>query len=146
MPPPPFPEQRMIEALRRRLMDQLQASEAPTFVTAGSRISGDLEAVGALIMCGTVRGDGKVGGVLRMPVNAEWVGEVHAPAAMIAGKVTGRLVIEGKLEVGASAVIHADIVAGTLAIAKGAIIDGTVTITSGQPAITFVERRRIGAA
>lgn len=136
----------MIEALRRRLMDQLQASEAPTFVTAGSRITGDLEAVGALIMCGAVHGDGKVGGVLRMPVNSQWEGEVHAPAAMIAGKVTGKLVIEGKLEVGASAVIRADIVAGTLAIAKGAIIDGTVTITSGQPAITFVERRRIIAS
>ena len=50
----------------------------------------------------------------------------------MAGRITGRLVVENKLEVGASAVIRADIVARSIAVAKGAVIDGAVTVTSGE--------------
>jgi cytoskeletal protein CcmA (bactofilin family) len=125
---------------RRRLLDQL--GESPTFVAPGSRVAGDLETAGPLVVCGSVRGDGRVGGALSMAAGSEWHGEVHAQAAVIAGHVTGRLVVEEKLEVGASAVIHAEVIARTIAIARGAVIEGAVTVTSGQPVIRFEERRR----
>jgi cytoskeletal protein CcmA (bactofilin family) len=76
-----------------------------------------------------------------MAANSEWHGEVHARAAVIAGHVTGRLVVDEKLEVGATAVIQADIVARTIAIARGAVIEGAVTVTSGQPVLRFDEKR-----
>ena len=124
---------------RRRMLDQL--GDAPTFVAPGSRIAGDLETLGPLVVCGSVRGDGRIGGALSMSANSEWHGEVHARAAVIAGRVTGRLVVDEKLEVGATAVIQADIVARTSAIARGAVIEGAVTVTSGQPVVRFDERR-----
>jgi cytoskeletal protein CcmA (bactofilin family) len=77
-----------------------------------------------------------------MAATSEWEGEIHAQAAIVAGRITGKLVIEAKLEVGATAVIRADIVAGSIAVAKGAVIDGEVTITSGQPIVRFEEKRR----
>jgi cytoskeletal protein CcmA (bactofilin family) len=77
-----------------------------------------------------------------MAAGAEWHGEVHAQAAVIAGRLTGRLVVEGKLEVGETAVIQADVIARTIAIARGAVIEGAVTVTSGQPVVRFEERRR----
>ena len=129
----------MAETLKRRLIDQI--GDSPTFVAEGSRVSGDLETTGPLVVCGSVRGDGRVGGALRMAVTAEWEGEIHARAAVIAGKVTGRLVVEDKLEVGMTAVIHADIVARVIAVARGAVIDGAVTVTSGQPVLQFEEKR-----
>lgn len=129
----------MPETLKRRLIDQI--GDSPTFVAEGSRVSGDLETSGPLVVCGSVRGDGRVGGALRMAVTAEWEGEIHARAAVIAGKVTGRLVVEDKLEVGMTAVIHADIVARVIAVARGAVIDGAVTVTSGQPVLQFEEKR-----
>jgi cytoskeletal protein CcmA (bactofilin family) len=129
----------MSETLRRRLIDQI--GSAPTFVAEGSRLTGDLEAAGPLVLCGTIRGDGRVGGALHMAVTATWEGEVHARAAVIAGKIIGKLVIEEKLEIGSSAVIRADIVARSIAVAKGAVIDGTVTVTSGQPVVQFEEKR-----
>ena len=129
----------MSETLKRRLIDQI--GDSPTFVAEGSRVSGDLETTGPLVVCGTVRGDGRVGGALRMAATAEWDGEIHARAAVIAGKVTGRLVVEDKLEVGMTAVIRADIVARVIAVARGAVIDGAVTITSGQPVVQFEEKR-----
>ncbi|MBV9343418.1 MAG: polymer-forming cytoskeletal protein [Gammaproteobacteria bacterium] len=124
---------------KRRLIDQL--GDAPTFVAAGARLAGDLEAPGPLVMCGWIRGDGRVGGTLHMSVDAQWEGEIHAKAAVIAGRITGRLVIEGKLEIGASAVLRADILAGSIAVAKGAVIEGTVTVSSGEPVVQFEEKR-----
>jgi cytoskeletal protein CcmA (bactofilin family) len=129
----------MAEPRKRRLLDQI--GESPTFVTEGSRITGDLETTGPLVVCGTVTGDGRVGGTLHMSSTAQWQGEVHAQAAVIAGRITGRLVIADRLEVGATAVIRADIVARTVAIAKGAVIEGAVTVTSGTPVVRFDERR-----
>jgi cytoskeletal protein CcmA (bactofilin family) len=129
----------MAETLKRRLIDQL--GDSPTFVAEGSRVSGDLETAGPLVVCGSVRGDGRVGGALRMSAGAEWEGEIHAQAAVIAGKITGKLVVEDKLEVGMTAVIHADIVTRSIAVAKGAVIDGAVTVTSGEPVVQFEEKR-----
>jgi len=73
----------MIEALKRRLVDQV--GESPTFVAEGSQLTGDLETPGPLVVSGTVRGDGRVGGALHMAVTARWEGEIHARAAVIAG-------------------------------------------------------------
>lgn len=125
---------------RRRMLDEL--GDSPTFVAPGSRIAGDLETLGPLVVCGSVQGDGRVGGALSMAAGSEWNGEVHAQAAVIAGRLTGRLVVDEKLEVGATAVIQADVVARTIAIARGAVIEGAVTVTSGQPVLRFEERRR----
>ncbi len=79
--------------------------------------------------------------MLSMAAQSRWEGEIHAQAAVIAGHVTGKLVIEEKIEIGATAVIRADVVAKSIAIAKGAVIEGEVTVTSGQPIVRFDERR-----
>src|ERR1700745_645679 len=97
----------MTQTLKRRLIDQI--GDSPTFVADGSRVPGDLETAGPLVVCGAVRGDGKIGGALRMAVTAQWEGEIHTRAAVIGGKTTGRLVVEDKLEVGMTAVIRADL-------------------------------------
>jgi len=129
----------MSELPKRRLIDQLGSS--PTFVAEGCHLTGDVETGGPLVVCGAIRGDGRVGGALSMAAKSQWEGEIHAVAAVIAGRISGKLVVENKLEVGATAVIHADIVAKSIAIAKGAIIDGAVTVTSGQPVVQFEEKR-----
>jgi len=129
----------MSETPKRRLIDQIGTS--PTFVAEGCRLTGDLETPGALVVCGTIRGDGKVTGMLSMAAKSHWEGEIHAQAAIIAGSVTGKLVVEEKIEIGATAVIRADVVAKSIAIAKGAVIEGDVTVTSGQPIVRFEEQR-----
>ncbi|MBV8910762.1 MAG: polymer-forming cytoskeletal protein, partial [Gammaproteobacteria bacterium] len=88
----------MIATLKRRFLDRI--GEAPTLITEGSRLTGDLQTSGSLILCGTIRGDGQVGGALQMTVNAQWHGEVHARSAVISGQLTGKLVIEEKVEFG----------------------------------------------
>jgi cytoskeletal protein CcmA (bactofilin family) len=137
--PSPYYGQTMTGTPKRRLLDRLGAS--PTFVASGCHFTGDVETDGPLLLCGSIRGDGRVGGALSLTAGAQWVGEVHAVAAVISGRFTGRLVIDGKLEIGASAVIQADIVAHAVAIARGAVVDGDMTVTGGQPIVHFDERR-----
>jgi cytoskeletal protein CcmA (bactofilin family) len=129
----------MSEPLKRRLVDQI--GDSPTFIAEGARLNGDLDTAGPLVICGAIRGDGRVGGTLRMAVTAEWQGEIHAQAAVIAGRITGKLVVADKLEIGATAVIRADILARSIAIARGAVINGAVTVTSGEPVVEFEEKR-----
>lgn len=129
----------MTEPPRRRLLDSIGGS--PTFVAEGCQVTGDVETPGPLVVCGSVHGDGRVGGMLSMAANSRWEGDVRAKQAVIAGEVVGRLVVEEKLEIGASAVVRAQVAARSIAIAEGAIVDGEVTVTSGQPVVRFEDKR-----
>ncbi len=132
----------MSDIPKRRLLDRIGPS--PTFIAEGATLIGDLETQGPLVVSGKIRGNGKVQGPLSLASSANWDGDVHAHSAVIAGRITGRLTIDQKLEIGATAVIKGHVTAKTLAIANGAVIDGEVTVTSGTPVVKFEEKR--GAA
>src|SRR5215475_7094037 len=85
---------RMSDTPKRRLVDQIGVS--PTFVAEGCHLTGDVETVGPLVVMGAIRGDGKVGGALSMAAKSQWEGEIHAQAAVIAGRILGKLVVEQK--------------------------------------------------
>ena len=114
---------------------------APTFIATGCHVTGDIETAGAVVLCGSVRGDGKVGGALSMARDSAWEGEVHARHAVIAGSITGKLIVAEKLEIGSCAVLRADVVARNIAIAKGAVVEGVLQVTSGKPILNFEEKR-----
>jgi cytoskeletal protein CcmA (bactofilin family) len=124
---------------KRRLLDMVGA--APTFIAAGCHVTGDIETAGAVVVCGSVRGDGKIGGPLSMARDSAWEGEIHARHAVIAGTITGKLIVAEKLEIGSSAVLRADVVARSIAIAKGAVVEGVLQVTSGKPIVNFEEKR-----
>jgi cytoskeletal protein CcmA (bactofilin family) len=129
----------MSDLPKRRLLDEIGSS--PTFVADGCSLTGDLETRGPLVVCGAVRGDGKIGGALRMSAQSAWHGEIHAEHAIIAGHITGKLVVTEKLEIGSTAVIRADVSARSIAIARGAVIQGEVMVTSGADVVQFEEKR-----
>jgi cytoskeletal protein CcmA (bactofilin family) len=129
----------MAELPKRRLLDQM--GSAPTYVAPGSRITGDIETPGALVMCGEIRGDGDVKGPLSISAEARWDGEVHARSGVVAGSIQGAIRVDEKLEIRATAVIRGRVTAKSLAIAKGAVIEGEVTVTSGEPIVNFEEKR-----
>ncbi len=129
----------MSEEPKRRLADRLGMS--PTVISESTTVVGDIETRGPLMVSGHVRGDGRIGGTLSVSKAAHWEGDIEAKQAVLAGKVTGRIVIEEKLEISASAVITGEIVAKVLAIANGARIEGEVTVTSGKAIVKFDEKR-----
>jgi cytoskeletal protein CcmA (bactofilin family) len=132
----------MSEEPKRRLVDRLGMS--PTVISESTTVVGDVETRGPLMVSGHVKGDGRIGGTLSVGKTAHWEGDITARQAVLAGKVTGRIHVEDKLEISASAVITGEIVAKVLAIANGARIEGEVTVTSGKAIVKFDEKR--GAA
>jgi len=129
----------MPEEPKRRLSDRLGMS--PTVISESTTIVGDVVTQGPLMVSGQVQGNGRIGGTLSVSKAAHWEGDISARQAVLAGKVTGKIVIEDKLEISASAVIKGEIVARILAIANGARIEGAVTVTSGKAILKFDEKR-----
>jgi cytoskeletal protein CcmA (bactofilin family) len=124
---------------RRRILDRLSGS--PSLFSAGSRLSGDVETSGPLMIAGHIIGDGRVGGELSIGPDAHWEGNVYAQSAVVAGKVTGSIVVSEKIEIAATAVIRGRVSACTIAMARGATIDGEVAVTGTEPIVEFDDRR-----
>ena len=114
---------------------------SPTVISENTTVIGDIETRGPLMVSGQVQGNGKVGGTLSVSKSAHWNGDITARQAVLAGRVTGKVVVEDKLEISSSAVITGEIVAKVLAIANGARIEGEVTVTSGKAILKFEEKR-----
>lgn len=130
----------MSESPRRRLLDAVTTS--PTFIGEGTRFDGNIASTGPFVLCGHIKGDGYIDGPLNLAVSGHWEGQVQAIQAVIAGRVSGDIRIEEKLEIGQTAVIRGSVTARTLAIAKGAVVDGDITVTSGAPITRFEEKRK----
>jgi cytoskeletal protein CcmA (bactofilin family) len=126
------------KAPHRRVTDR---AGSPTVIAPGVTFRGDLIAPGSVMLSGTVRGDGEIGGTLSIGRDALWEGKVQASSAVVAGKLTGTREVTGALEVGNTAHIKGQITARTLAIARGAIIEGEMQVTSGEAIVRFEERR-----
>jgi cytoskeletal protein CcmA (bactofilin family) len=123
----------------RRVTDR--SSGPPTVVAPGVSFRGDIIAPGAMMLSGTVRGDGDIGGMLTIARDALWEGKVKAASAVIAGTLVGTIEVSGALEVGQTANIRGQVTASSLAIAQGAVIEGDMQVTSGDPIVRFEEKR-----
>jgi cytoskeletal protein CcmA (bactofilin family) len=124
---------------KRRFLEG--GSATPTFIGAGSVFVGNIRSAGDMVVCGEVYGDGDLKGALNLSVTGVWHGFIQARQAIVAGKITGGLSVEGKLEIGRNAVIRGKVSARTIAIAKGAIVDGDIEVTSDSPLLEFEEKR-----
>ena len=129
----------MSQLPRRRLLDRLGSS--PSLIAQHTRLIGDIETEGALLLNGTVQGNGRVGGEVSISSDAQWEGELHARSAVIAGTVIGNITVDDKLEIGASARLRGRVSARRIAIALGAQIEGEVICTSAEPIVEFTEKR-----
>jgi len=132
----------MSDTPNRRITDR--SNGPPTVIGAGVIFRGDIIAPGAVMLSGSVHGDGDVGGMLSIARDAHWEGQVRARSAVIAGKLTGSIMVEDRLEVGSAAVIKGQVSAKSLAIARGAVIEGDMLVTSGEPVVQFEEKRAVG--
>jgi cytoskeletal protein CcmA (bactofilin family) len=123
----------------RRILDRTTGTLS--LLAIGSRVTGDIETPGALMIGCHVCGDGNIGGELSLSADAHWEGDVHAHSAVIAGRITGCIVVRKKIEIAASAVIRGRVIASSIAMARGATVEGEVTVTSNQPIVEYEEKR-----
>jgi cytoskeletal protein CcmA (bactofilin family) len=124
---------------RRRLLDRLGST--PSLIAQNTRLVGDIETEGALLVIGMVQGNGRIGGEVSISSSAQWEGDLHADCAVIAGTVIGNIVVDDKLEIGASARLRGRVSAKRIAIALGAQVEGEIICTSAEPIVEFTEKR-----
>jgi cytoskeletal protein CcmA (bactofilin family) len=127
------------EAPRRRLADKVSGS--PTFLGAGSIMTGDLQCQGDLVVAGSVTGDCICQGSFTLADGASWEGRLQANNAVIAGQVRGSLMIAEKIEIRKSARIRGSVSARSIAVAQGALIEGDLAVTSGASVVRYEEKR-----
>ena len=130
----------MADQPRRRLMDR--ATATPTLIGAGSKMEGELDCGGDLVVQGEVVGNAKVGGSLTLAEEGHWKGNLQSGSAILCGHLVGDIVVAEKLEIRKTARILGAIRAKTIAIETGARIDGDISVTSGKPVLKFEERRK----
>lgn len=126
---------------RRRLLDRLGST--PSLIAQNTRLVGDIETEGALLVIGMVQGNGRIGGEVSISSGAQWEGDMHADCAVIAGTVIGNIVVADKLEIGASARLRGRVSAKRIAIALGAQVEGEMICTSAEPIVEFTEKRAV---
>jgi len=129
----------MSSAPRRRLLDRLGST--PSLIAQHTRLVGDIETAGALLVNGSVCGNGRIGGELAISAGASWEGDAHAERAVVAGSLSGDLTVADKLEIGASARLRGRVTARRIAIALGAQVEGEMVCTGSEPVVEFTERR-----
>src|SRR5277367_5142630 len=128
-----------MSAQKRRFLEGSWGT--PTFIGAESVFVGNIRGAGYFVVSGEVHGDGELQGGLNLSATGSWYGYIQAQQAIVAGKITGGLIVKDKLEIGYTAVIRGRVSARTIAIAKGAIVDGDIEVTSGTPVVEFEEKR-----
>jgi cytoskeletal protein CcmA (bactofilin family) len=129
---------------RRRLLDRLGST--PSLIAQHTRLGGDIETEGALLVDGMVQGNGRIGGELSISSAARWEGDVHANCAVIAGTVIGDIAVDDKLEIRASARLRGRVSGRRIAIARGAQVEGEMTPTGAEPIVNFTEKREVPEA
>src|SRR4051812_280280 len=129
----------MSEVPRRRVTDKVSSS--PTFIGAGSIMTGDLQCQGDLVVAGSVTGDCICRGSFTLADGASWEGRLQANNAVIAGQVQGSLMIAEKIEIRKSARIRGSVSARSIAVAQGALIEGDLAVTSGAAVVRYEEKR-----
>lgn len=132
----------MTDTPRRRATDR--AASTPTFVGAGTTLTGNLVCEGDLIVGGNVIGDSTVHGAFTLSEGGRWEGRLNVKNAVIAGEWHGEITATEKLEIRKSARIRGAVTARSIAVAKGAVIDGEMAVTSGAPVVQFEEKRQGG--
>jgi cytoskeletal protein CcmA (bactofilin family) len=130
----------MSENPRRRLTDRVSSS--PTFIGAGSRLVGNLDCEGDLVVGGSVKGDSVTGGSFTLSEGGRWEGTIQSTNAVVAGEIEGSVTARDKLEIRKTARIRGAVSARSLAIAEGAVIEGDMAVTSDAPVVHYDEKRK----
>jgi cytoskeletal protein CcmA (bactofilin family) len=134
--PPSAPDRASAESPGRRITDAAEAST--TVIAPGILIRGELTGEDPVHLAGTLEGPSNVNALYCVREGGRVVGAITAPNIVIEGEVSGETLVAERVEIGASARVHANLRARTVAIAEGAFFDGQVSMEGRDgPLVTF---------
>lgn len=104
-----------------------------TFIGPNISVEGTLSGSEAVVIEGTVKGNVKLSGELRIGTKARVEATVHARNIVIEGKLNGDVSADERVELVASASVDGNIKAPKIIVAEGARFRGSVDMGSTAP-------------
>ena len=105
-----------------------EIKDPETIIGPSMSVSGDFKGNGDVIVDGKVKGTLKTKKDIHVGEEAVISADIVAENALIAGSVTGKIVVKSKLEITSSANINGDVTAQSIDMEAGATINGTITM------------------
>ena len=105
-----------------------EISKEQNKIAAGTKITGDIEAKGALRIDGTIEGSVKTPGKVVIGKEGNVKGSLVCENADIEGKFIGNLTVSGTLNLRTSAVVDGDVMAAKLAVEPGASFNASCSM------------------
>jgi cytoskeletal protein CcmA (bactofilin family) len=129
-----------MSVFKRRIQDS--AKGPATYIAATTKIVGTVTGEGAYIFCGRVEGDCDISGPVTLAESGHWIGTLKAANVVVAGKVNGDVIADGRVEISGTAKVTGSLAGNSIAVAEGAIIEGEIKVLSGTTPIQFEEKRK----
>jgi cytoskeletal protein CcmA (bactofilin family) len=104
--------------------------ELSTIIGAGSEITGDLVLDGGVRIDGTIRGSIISTGIVAIGVTGVAEADITAQECHVAGRVTGKIVVQEGIELDKSAQVFGDIFAKIIKIHSGAVFQGSSSMSN----------------
>lgn len=121
------------------------AEAALSIISAGMRITGDVETNGTLKVDGRI--EGSVVGARQMMLGRSGSvhGNVHAGEVVVGGQVDGSVIADERLELQGTAVVNGDIETKSIVVLEGARINGAVRMQEGGAlaGVAFIDRSSV---
>jgi cytoskeletal protein CcmA (bactofilin family) len=125
---------------KRRIQDS--AKGPTTYIAPSTKIVGTITGQGSYVFCGAVEGDCDIDGPLTLAEGGRWRGTVKATDIVVAGTVEGDVIARQRVEISGTARVSGSLAGNSIAVAEGAVIEGEIKVTSGDPPVTFQEKRQ----
>jgi len=103
-----------------------------TIISAGSKLEGNIETEGTLIIDGSVTGTIRCGS-LEIMADGNVDANVEAEAVHMAGSFEGEMISRGKLTFFRTGKVKGNVSYGTLSIESGGLLDGNVSKFGSSP-------------
>jgi cytoskeletal protein CcmA (bactofilin family) len=129
---------------KRRIQDN-SSSGGTTYIAPSTAITGKMTGKGAYVFCGSMEGDCDIDGPVTLAAGAHWRGILRATDVIVAGHVEGDVIASKRVEIAGTARVTGSLAGHSIAVAEGAVIEGEIKVTSGEPAVTFQEKRDLAA-
>lgn len=112
---------------------QIAPSNGMTFIGANISVEGTITGNEAVVVEGSIKGNVKLGGELRIGTKARVEATVHARNIVIEGKLNGDVSADERVELVAGSNVNGNIKAPRIVVAEGASFRGNVDMGSKVP-------------
>ena len=134
-PPSPPEDESVLERVR---------GGSRTVIGARTRVKGTLRGQGAILVCGTMRGDVVLHGGLTVAPGALLQADVEVERARVGGRVEGMVRASGSVRIDSSGEVDGEIATPVVDLRPGSVLRGRVAI-AGLPGRGSTRARRSNA-